>query len=252
MEKHKGIFGILLLIIAFSLTATASARGEESEFLKAFRKAYNVNIGVKEVIEKNRDLVPGEIRGLLEESHGDEQSAEQREQNQFMAETMARVYKNVTGDISYLIEVKRDIFNARLHAPVNTVDKNGVHIVAIPRITAKEKNVFKPDNIIIQAGERVKWINNANESHILASMPLIGKQVLFTSGIKPGQSWTEHFVESGEYYYFCFIHNSMVGKITVLSADKDSVLEKKGSVGVEHEMWEKHGDGEEHLDHGGH
>lgn len=251
MKIGRGLIGIILAISVLSLTASP-ARGGESEFFKAFRKAYDVNIGIKEVIEKNRDLVPGEIRGLLEESHGPSQSPEKREQKQFMAETMARVYKDVTGDISYLIEVKRDIFNARLHAPVDKVSENGIHIVEMPLATANEKNIFSPDNIIIQTGEYVKWVNNAGEAHIFASMPLIGKQVLFTPSIKPGETWTEHFVEPGEYYYFCFIHKSMVGKISVLPPDKDSVLEKKGAVGLEHEMWEKHGDGEEHLDHGEH
>jgi len=214
----KIFLSVILLITAF--LPAIDAHADESALFKAFLKAYNTNIGMDRIIGKNRDFVPAEIKTLLKESHNNKITPEERAQNQYMAETMARAYKNVTGDISYLIEVKKDIFNSRLHAPVNTINKDGIHTVDMPHATAHEKNVFKPDNIVIHAGEWVRWVNNAGAAHIFASMPLIGKQILFTPSIKPDETWIQRFTEPGEYYYFCYIHNSMVGKITVLPAER--------------------------------
>ncbi len=242
----KMLLSVIFLMTAFSLTI--DARADESALFKVFLKAYNSNIGMDKVIVQNRDLVPEEIETLLESSHNKKITPEMRAQNQYMAESMARAYNKVTGDISYLIEVKKDIFNSRLHTPVNTVDKKGVHVVDMPRATAQEKNVFRPDNIVIHEGEWVRWINNAGAAHIFASMPLIGKQIIFTPSIKPDQTWVQRFDEPGEYYYFCYIHNSMVGKITVLPKDKELLKEKKGAVGEEHEKWEKEHQQEEGND----
>jgi len=232
MKKQGILLSLILLITGLSLTREAD--GAQSELFKKFLKAYNTNIGMTEVIEKNRDLVPTELRNLLEESLKKDLSPEERAKKQYMAETMARVYKDVTGDISYLIEVKRDIFNSRLHTPVDSTDSKGIHIITMPRATAHEKNIFKPDNIVIHEGEWVRWVNNAGEAHIFASMPLIGKQIIFTPSIKPDQTWIQRFNEPGEYYYFCYIHNSMVGKITVLAKKENNVKEKKKTVGAEH------------------
>jgi len=217
MKRNIVLLSIFLLITACFFAGEASAG--HRDLSKAFMKAYNTNIGMKGVIEHNKKLVPAEIKKLLTQSHANGISAGTKAQKQYMAETMAREYKNVTGDISYLIEVKKDIFNSRLHAPVNSVNKDGIHTVDMPKATAHEKNVFKPDNIIIHAGEWVRWVNNAGAAHIFASMPLIGKQILFTPSIKPDETWIQRFTEPGEYYYFCYIHNSMVGKITVLPAE---------------------------------
>ncbi len=229
MKNRRRFISIILLITACFLTGEAF--GGSSDLLKAFMKAYNTNIGMKGVIERNRSRVPAEIKKLIAQSHAKGISAETKAQKQYMAETMAREYKNVTGDISYLIEVKKDIFESRLHAPVRSVAVKGIHTVSMPRATAHEKNVFKPDNIIIHAGEWVRWVNDAGESHIFSSMPLIGKQVLFTPSIKPDETWIQRFNAPGDYYYFCYIHNSMVGKITVLPAEggaKDKTKESSG------------------------
>lgn len=229
MKNVIRLLSIVLLITAFS--AARDARGGEAELTREFLKAYNTNIGMKQVIEQHRDIVPAKIKSLLKESHSKGITPEQKARKQYMAETMAREYKNVTGDISYLIEVKKDIFDSRLHAPVNSMDKKGIHTVDMPRATVDEKNVFRPDNIIIHAGEWVRWVNNAGEAHIFSSMPLIGNQVLFTPSIKPDETWIQRFNEPGEYYYFCYIHNSMVGKITVLPAKSggaDKTIEDTG------------------------
>jgi len=220
MKKTIRTLGVCLLVILCLITG--KALGNESNLLKAFMKAYNTNIGMKGVIERNQKDVPAEIMKLLAGSHKKGISEREKLEKQFLAETMAREYKNVTGNISYLIKVKRDIFESKLHAPVRSVAVKGIHTITMPPSTPTEKNVFRPDNIIIHAGEWVRWVNDAGVSHIFASMPLLGKQIIFTPSIKPDEIWIQRFTEPGEYYYFCYIHNSMVGKITVLPAGKDA------------------------------
>ncbi len=227
MRKNGTFIGLVILVLAAFLAATAGA--DELDFIKEFMKAYNTNIGIREVIERHKDIVPAEIEKLLKESHDSAISPGAKAHKQYMAETMARVYENVTGDASYLIEVKKDIFDSRLHAPVRSTPVKGIHTITMPRATATEKNIFRPDNIIIHAGEWVRWVNDAGEAHIFASMPLIGKEIIFTPSIKPDETWIQRFTEPGEYYYFCYIHNSMVGKITVLPAEKTAPGKDSGA-----------------------
>jgi plastocyanin len=231
MRKNGRIIGLLALILAVFLAP--AVRADELNFIKEFMKAYNTNIGMREVIERHKDLVPAEVAKLLKESHDPAISPGARAQKQYMAETMARVYENVTGDATYLIKVKKDIFDSRLHAPVRSVPVKGIHTITMPRATATEKNLFKPDNIIIRAGEWVRWVNDAGEAHIFASMPLIGKEIIFTPSIKPDETWIQRFTEPGEYYYFCYIHISMVGKITVLPAEKTTAGAKGNGPAIE-------------------
>jgi len=237
MRKNGRFIGLMALVLTVFL-ATA-ARADKLDFIKEFMKAYNTNIGLREVIERHKDLVPAEVEKLLKESHDPALSPGAKAHKQYMAETMARVYENVTGDATYLKKVKKDIFDSRLHAPVRSVPVKGIHTVSMPKATATEKNIFRPDNIIIRAGEWVRWVNDAGEAHIFASMPLIGKEIIFTPSIRPDETWIQRFTEPGEYYYFCYIHNSMVGKITVLPAEKTPegvkgsgpAIEKTGSNG---------------------
>ena len=58
-------------------------------------------------------------------------------------------------------------------------------------------------------------MNEDEVAHLFASFSIIGKGGLFTPNIDPGASWEYTFTEPGEYYYVCFIHKGMVGKIRV-------------------------------------
>ena len=85
----------------------------------------------------------------------------------------------------------------------------------MPKPSGDDKNIFKPDNITIKRGESVRWVNTGETEHILASMPLISVPGLFSPKVEAGQSWDYKFEKTGEYYYLCFIHKSMIGKVTV-------------------------------------
>ncbi|MFQ5442803.1 MAG: plastocyanin/azurin family copper-binding protein [Thermodesulfobacteriota bacterium] len=218
MNKRATILTLAILAV-FMLTGRTHA--EESKFLKDFLGAYDRGMGVEAVVERHKDKVPAEIKGLIRDSKREGITPGVKAEKLFIAEAMARGYKNVTGDISYLVEVKRLSFNAMLHGPVRPDEAGRVHVVDMPVATEKEKNVFKPDNLVIKAGDTVRWTNHARARHIFASMPLIGKKVPFTPSVKPDETWEYTFKEPGEYFYFCFIHKSMVGKIVVEGAEEE-------------------------------
>ncbi len=82
------------------------------------------------------------------------------------------------------------------------------------------KNAFKlnPENLTIKAGETIKWTNTDERKHNLASIPGSGPtdELEIFSIMDPGAVYTHTFKLPGEYPYFCFIHNQMTGKITVV------------------------------------
>lgn len=188
----------------------------ESEIVKRFASAlYKKDPAtMHSIVMQNVDKIPAETDALLDDALKPQVSKEDRESKFYVAEFMADEYKNVTGDAGLLKSVKTRVFESKIHQPVRPVPVNGV--VTIDALsTENEKNLFRPDNIIIKKGNTVKWTNNDNVAHLLASVPVIGLGGMFSPTIEPGQSWTYKFDDPGVYYYICFIHRVMYGKITV-------------------------------------
>lgn len=189
----------------------------ESELTKQFIDALDQKDSAKlaSIVKDNKDKIPGEIKAIIAEAALPETTKDDRESKFYLAEIMARTYKDSTGDIEPLKDVKRKNFESRLTQPVRSAPTNGVHTVEFPKATETAKNIFKPDNIIIKKGESVRWVNNDETGHVFSSMPLIGLAGIFTPRIEPGQTWEYKFEKTGDYYYICFIHHGMIGKITV-------------------------------------
>lgn len=71
-------------------------------------------------------------------------------------------------------------------------------------------NRFRPRNITIEAGTRVKWVNRGSRNHTTTSSGL------WNSGsLAPGESFRRRFNQQGTFNYLCTIHSSMTGTITV-------------------------------------
>ncbi len=225
MSKIKA-FIFTLSTVFFLLLGQAQAA--ESELVKAFIKAYDAKDipGMSELIKSNKGKVPAEVRALVKEGLEKGLDPVEKTAKFFTGELMAREYKNLTNDAGPLIELKQAEFNSNLHKAVTSKAVKGVNTIEIPAGTDKERNLFKPDNIIIHEGETVRWKNNDSVAHIFASMPLIGNGGIFTPSLKGGDKWEHKFDKPGEYFYLCFIHQGMVGKVTVLAKDK------KGSKGA--------------------
>jgi len=221
---------LITLSMAFFLII-GPAQASESAFVKAFTKAYDAKDipGMSELVKSNKDKVPAEVRALVKEGLKKGQTKADKTAKFFTGELMAREYKNITNDPKLLIELKQAEFNSYLHKAVKSKAVKGVNTIVIPAETDKEKNIFKPDNIIIHVGETVRWKNNDNKAHIFASMPLIGKGGIFTPSLKGGSAWEYKFDKPGDYFYLCFIHKGMIGKVTVLAKDakKSKTLKAK-------------------------
>jgi plastocyanin len=204
----------MLAIIIFGSGVGWSAG---SPVIDDYTKALDANdaAGMTAVVEKYKMYVPATIKKLLDEAVNPDTDKEKREESFYLAELIANNYKEQTGDVGPLIDVKKALFNSRLSPPVRSVVKDGLHIVEIPEAAGDEMNIFKPDNIIIKQGETVRWANHDKISHVFASMPLIGAGGIFVPNIDPKKSYDYKFDKPGEYYYICFIHRGMIGKVTV-------------------------------------
>ena len=83
----------------------------------------------------------------------------------------------------------------------------------------KDTNAFSPNPIQIQPGTTVVWSNNDNTPHTITSgMGLndTNKGKAFDSGpIAIGKTYSHKFDVAGTYDYFCTLHPTMVGTVSV-------------------------------------
>jgi plastocyanin len=83
---------------------------------------------------------------------------------------------------------------------------NQVTIVGI-----KHSKSFSPNPIGVKVGDTVTWTNDHREGHTVTST-----SSEFSSGdIQPGQTFRHTFDKTGSFDYYCIIHPSMVGKVSV-------------------------------------
>jgi len=69
---------------------------------------------------------------------------------------------------------------------------------------------FTPSDLTVTAGTTVTWNQNDSASHTIVSDGLFTSPTLAT-----GKTYSFKFEKAGEYSYYCSIHPSMKGKITV-------------------------------------
>lgn len=206
------------LVFTAVIALSGVARGAESEIRKSFIEARETNNAVlmTKIVEDNKDKIPAEIQSLLDEALSGKATVEEQDGLLYMAELMAKEYKDVAGNASYLITVKKAAFDVKLPQPAVRLDaKDGIYVIEMPAPVDGAQNVFKPENVIIKKGGTVKWMNNDATNHIFATISLISAGVIRSPSVEPGQSWEYKFERPGEYFYICFIHRSMKGKITV-------------------------------------
>ncbi len=214
-NKKSASFFIISAALLILLSTTAIA--EETGISDAYIKAYDSNDQEKifKIVEDNQENIPAEIKTLIYSTMGANSDPEKKESTLYIAEQMAITYKEVTGDFEPLRGVKREQFENKISKAVISVATDGVHIIETPKETGGKINFFSPDNIVIKKGETVSWQNTDHIAHLFASFSIIGKGGLFTPNIDPGASWEYTFEDAGEYYYLCFIHKGMLGKVTV-------------------------------------
>lgn len=205
----------LLFITVFVLSGSAAAANSEvvNRFKRALEsKDFNM---MTTLVRKNMEKIPSEVDSLMDLAFSPDIAPAERDSMFTVAEFMADEYKKQTDDISLLKGVKVRIFESKLSEPVIADPQNGVYTVdAIS--TENVKNIFAPGNLVIKKGSTVRWRNNDTVAHLLASVPVIGSGGIFSPTIEPGAGWEYTFDKTGEYYYICFIHKVMYGKVTVV------------------------------------
>lgn len=78
---------------------------------------------------------------------------------------------------------------------------------------------FSPANKTIAVGTTIKWTNYDGYAHTVTSGVPGTPSGLFDSGnIASNKTFSYTFTQAGTYNYFCKIHNSMRGTITVQSS----------------------------------
>ena len=74
---------------------------------------------------------------------------------------------------------------------------------------------FTPDNVTISSGGIVKWTNNGTTHTVTGGTSPIPNGWFNTGNIGTGASACIQFIDTGTYDYFCTIHPSMAGFVTV-------------------------------------
>lgn len=209
------VSAFLLFLTVFFHAGNAAAT--DSEVVNRFKRALESKDfkTMTILVRKNLEKIPAEVGSLMDEAFSPGLSPAERDSIFTVAEFMADEYKKQTDDISLLKGVKVRIFESKLSKPLTPAPQNGVYTVESIS-TESVKNLFTPGNIIIKKGSTVRWVNNDTVDHLLASVPVIGSGGIFSPTVEPGASWEYTFNNTGEYYYICFIHKVMYGKVTVV------------------------------------
>ena len=97
---------------------------------------------------------------------------------------------------------------------------NNTVLIVVNASNPTNKIFYDPSPITIKAGNFITWINKDPTIHTVTS----GKTdyditpYKFDSGMLTFNStFTHKFDKEGEYYYHCFVHPFMIGKINVVS-----------------------------------
>jgi plastocyanin len=76
--------------------------------------------------------------------------------------------------------------------------------------------VFVQEAIEINVGDTVEWVNNDATRHTITSGTDDTADGTFDSGdVEAGDSFSFTFTEAGDFAYFCDIHPTMTGTVTV-------------------------------------
>ncbi len=195
----------------------ANISGDDA-IIKAFQDAmlHDNRLAMEFLVKKVGTRIKPFVNSIVDKALEPGLAPDRKELYLVTAMNFAKTLGSMTNDQSFHRVIHRRVFTARLSAPVEPKAKDGVLIVDIPKATGTMKNVFSPDNIIIKAGDTVRWVNHDNVTHVIGSFDFISDGHFFAPSIGPYATYQYTFALPGEYYYICFIHNSMIGKITVL------------------------------------
>ncbi len=82
-------------------------------------------------------------------------------------------------------------------------------------VTASDGLLFSPSSATISANDVVQWNNTGTVGHTVTSGTSNAPTGLFNEALNPGASLCLRFTTAGTYSYYCSIHPSMTGSVTV-------------------------------------
>lgn len=109
----------------------------------------------------------------------------------------------------------------------------------IKMVTHEDKSAyaFEPNEITIQSGDTVTWVNAQDDMHNVMSESLPKGVKAFESPMleKKGQKWSYTFTQSGSYAFHCHPHAGAGMRGTVI-VDQPSKPEEAQSTGHHHDQ----------------
>jgi plastocyanin len=88
-------------------------------------------------------------------------------------------------------------------------DEDGTGPVG-PEVIEMRDNSFSPQNVTVDVGTAVRWVNEGNNPHNTTS-----GSAWSSSNLQPDQSFERTFTTAGTFPYVCTLHAGMAGTVTV-------------------------------------
>jgi plastocyanin len=101
---------------------------------------------------------------------------------------------------------------------------SGTKVSIVEGASTMTDKAFNPNPVTVKVGDTITWTNDDSQIHTVvsgtgASDPNMGKEFDSSPGLKtllaPKQTFSHKFDTAGEFPYFCMLHPTMVGKVTV-------------------------------------
>lgn len=120
-------------------------------------------------------------------------------------------------NVQFGMQKVRFIVQVAENSDSNVIQVNEVTKTNTVDIIGMEAPFYSPSNITVKAGEEITFDNvDANFHTVTSGDPESGPDGKFDSGLlSAGDTYTLIINEPGTYQYYCTIHTSMVGTITV-------------------------------------
>ena len=115
--------------------------------------------------------------------------------------------------------------NSTSSAGNSTSSAGGTSVSIVPNASTLADKAFSPNPVSIKVGDTITWTNKDTIFHTVTSGtgpsdPAKGKE--FDSGLSgpsalttQGKTFSHKFTTAGEFPYFCELHPTMVGKVSV-------------------------------------
>ena len=218
----KGSGGFLRVIENIMSTLPSKTIETDEDILLAFQEAMrHQNTVVKEYLVKKIQLrIKEVVKELTNEATSEITTDARREELLKTSMNITQTYAKLTNDNEFHRTNLKKIFTARLSTPKVSLAVDKLHTIdARSRKngdTLTEESHFTPNNIIIQAGETVRWQNKATVAHDIRTIDFLSDGHFTAPGIEPDGDFEYLFTTPGDYYYISLTKKNMYGKITVV------------------------------------